>query len=325
MTNLFAGKTMQDNHFEQAQDEHDHEHDHGHEHGPLAELVTVRDWLRYAVTRFNRAGIFCGHGVSDTYDEAVWLILGTLALPLNRLEPFLDACIPSEERVSVLEAIEQRADERIPTAYILGEAWLGDFRFTVDPRVIVPRSFFAELLEDGLAPWIEEPEAVHSALDMCTGSACLAILMAHAFPNADITGADLSEDALELAHLNVNDYGLSERVELVHSDVFSGLEGRSFDLILSNPPYVTAESMDELPAEYLHEPQMALAAGEDGLDVVRTLLAQARDHLNPNGILAVEVGHNRHLVEDAFPDLPFTWLSTAGGDDSIFLLRREDL
>ncbi|MFV8823261.1 50S ribosomal protein L3 N(5)-glutamine methyltransferase [Thauera sp. WH-2] len=307
-------------------DEHpEDEHDHEHEHGPLAELVTVRDWLRYAVTRFNRAGIFCGHGVQDSFDEAVWLILGTLALPLDRLEPFLDACIPGEERLDLLQAIEQRADERLPTAYILGEAWLGDFRFTVDPRVIVPRSFFAELLEDGLAPWVEDPEAVGSVLDLCTGSGCLAILMAHAFPHAAVVGADLSADALEVARINVEDYGLEERVELVCSDVFSALQGRSFDLILSNPPYVTAEAMDALPPEYLHEPQMALASGDDGLDVVRRLIAESAAHLNPGGLLAVEVGHNRSIVEEAFPDLPFNWLSTRGGDDMVFLLRREDL
>lgn len=305
--------------------DHEEAHEHEHEHGPLAELVTVRDWLRYAVTRFNRAGIFCGHGVQDSFDEAVWLILGTLALPLDRLEPFLDACIPGEERIGLLEAIEQRADERLPTAYILGEAWLGDFRFTVDERVIVPRSFFAELLEDGLAPWVDAPEAITGALDMCTGSGCLAILMAHAFPNAAITAVDLSDDALDVARINVADYGLEERVELVRSDVFAQVDGRRFDLILSNPPYVTAEAMDALPPEYLHEPRMALASGDDGLDVVRRLLAQAADHLNPGGILAVEVGHNRHLVEEAFPELPFNWLSTRGGDDMVFLLRREDL
>ena len=307
------------------QQDHDDQHEHEHEHGPLAELVTVRDWLRYAVTRFNRAGIFCGHGVQDSFDEAVWLILGTLALPLDRLEPFLDACIPGEERIALLEAIEQRADERLPTAYILGEAWLGDFRFTVDERVIVPRSFFAELLEDGFAPWVEDAEAVSTALDLCTGSGCLAILMAHAFPNADITAVDLSADALDVARINVADYGLEERIELVRSDVFDALGDRRFDLILSNPPYVTAEAMDALPPEYLHEPHMALASGEDGLDVVRRLFAGAGAHLNPGGVLAVEVGHNRAIVEAAFPDLPFTWLSTRGGDDMVFLLRREDL
>jgi ribosomal protein L3 glutamine methyltransferase len=181
------------------------------------------------------------------------------------------------------------------------------------------------LLEDGFAPWVDDPDAIGSVLDMCTGSGCLAILMAHAFPNAAITGADVSDDALDVARQNVSDYGLEERVELIHSDAFTALAGRRFDLILSNPPYVTTEAMDALPPEYLHEPRLALAAGDDGLDLVRRLLAQAADHLNPDGILAVEVGHNRHIVEAAFPDLPFTWLPTRGADDMVFLLRRDEL
>lgn len=306
--------------------EHDHdEHDHEHESGPLAELVTVRDWLRYAVTRFNREKIFCGHGTSSVFDEAAWLILSSLALPIDRLDPFLDACIPSDERVALFENIERRAVDRVPTAYIVQEAWLGQFRFYVDERVIVPRSFFAELLEDGFAPWIEDPETVTSALDLCTGSGCLAILMAQVYPNADVVAVDLSEDALDVAKRNIEDYGLSDQIALVHSDVFSKIGDRRFDLIISNPPYVTAEAMDALPAEYRHEPEMALAAGNDGLDIVRNLIANAAKHLHPEGVLAVEVGHNRSLVENAFPDLPFSWLSTEGGDDMVFVLRREDL
>lgn len=307
---------------------HDHEHhedEHEHESGPLAELVTVRDWLRYAVTRFNRAGIFCGHGVTDVFDEAAWLILSSLALPLERLDPFLDACIPSDERQALFDNIERRAVERIPTAYLVNEAWLGEYRFHVDERVIVPRSFFAELLDDGFSPWVEDPQTVTSALDLCTGSGCLAILMAQAFPNADVVAVDLSEDALAVARRNVDDYGLNDQIELVHSDLFDAIGDRRFDLIISNPPYVTADAMAALPPEYLHEPHMALAAGEDGLDIVRRLIAEAATHLHPEGILAVEIGHNRDLVENAFPDLPFSWLSTEGGEDMVFLLKREDL
>lgn len=307
---------------------HDHEHhedEHEHESGPLAELVTVRDWLRYAVTRFNRAGIFCGHGVTDVFDEAAWLILSSLSLPLERLDPFLDACIPSDERQALFDNIERRAVERIPTAYLVNEAWLGQYRFHVDERVIVPRSFFAELLDDGFSPWVEDPQTVTSALDLCTGSGCLAILMAQAFPNADVVAVDLSEDALAVARRNVDDYGLNDQIELVHSDLFDAIGDRRFDLIISNPPYVTADAMAALPPEYLHEPHMALAAGEDGLDIVRRLIAEAATHLHPEGILAVEIGHNRDLVENAFPDLPFSWLSTEGGEDMVFLLKREDL
>jgi len=307
-----------------AADSHDHVHAYEHD-GPLAELVTVRDWLRYAVTRFNAAGVHCGHGCSEAVDEAVWLLLHHLRLPREQLEVFLDACVLTQERETLLEKIDKRAEQRLPMAYILNEAWLGPFRYYVDERVIVPRSFFGELLENSLSPWIDDPEAVTQALDLCTGSGCLAILMADAFPNARVTAVDLSDDALEVAARNVADYGLEKRVSLVKSDLFSKLAGRKFDLIISNPPYVTAESMAGLPQEYRHEPQMALAAGEDGLDFVRRLLAEAHDYLNPDGILAVEIGHNRDLVEKAFPTLPFTWLTTQGGDDMIFMLHREEL
>lgn len=299
--------------------------DHEHEHGPLGELVTVRDWLRYAVTRFNRAGCFFGHGLPDAYDEAVYLILHTLALPLDRLEPFLDACIPGDEREDILEAIEKRAVDRLPAAYITGEAWLGDFRFKVDPRVIIPRSYFAELLQNGFNPWIQDPDAVTAAMDMCTGSGCLAILMAFAFPNAEITAVDISQDALDVAAENVAAYGLEDRIKLVLSDGFASIPEQRFDFILSNPPYVTRESMEALPPEYLHEPGIALGSGEDGLDLVRKLLADTPRYLKPEGVLAVEVGHNRSIMEDSFPHLTPTWLSGPSGDDKIFVLEAGQL
>ena len=304
---------------------HDDDHDHEHEHGPLAELVTVRDWLRYAVTRFNRAGCFYGHGLQDAYDEAVYLILHTLALPLDRLEPFLDACIPGDEREEILEVIEKRAVDRLPAAYITGEAWLGEFRFQVDKRVIIPRSYFAELLHDGFSPWVQDPDAVTAAMDMCTGSGCLAILMAFAFPNAEIVAVDISQDALDVAAANIAAYGLEDRITLVKSDGFSAVPAQRFDFILSNPPYVTREAMEALPAEYLHEPGLALGSGEDGLDLVRKLLADAPRYLAPEGLLAIEVGHNREIVEDAFPALSPTWLSAPSGDDKIFILEAGQL
>ena len=304
---------------------HDDDHDHEHEHGPLAELVTVRDWLRYAVTRFNRAGCFYGHGLQDAYDEAVYLILHTLALPLDRLEPFLDACIPGDEREDILEVIEKRAVDRLPAAYITGEAWLGEFRFEVDKRVIIPRSYFAELLHDGCSPWVQDPDAVTAAMDMCTGSGCLAILMAFAFPNAEIVAVDISQDALDVAAANIAAYGLEDRIRLVKSDGFAQVPEQRFDFILSNPPYVTREAMDALPAEYLHEPGLALGSGEDGLDLVRKLLADAPRYLAPEGLLAIEVGHNREIVEEAFPTLSPTWLSAPSGDDKIFILEAGQL
>ena len=304
---------------------HDDDHDHEHEHGPLAELVTVRDWLRYAVTRFNRAGCFYGHGLQDAYDEAVYLILHTLALPLDRLEPFLDACIPGDEREDILEVIEKRAVDRLPAAYITGEAWLGEFRFQVDKRVIIPRSYFAELLHDGFSPWVQDPDAITAAMDMCTGSGCLAILMAFAFPNAEIVAVDISQDALDVAAANIAAYGLEDRIRLVKSDGFAQVPEQRFDFILSNPPYVTRAAMDALPAEYLHEPGLALGSGEDGLDLVRKLLADAPRYLAPEGLLAIEVGHNREIVEEAFPALSPTWLSAPSGDDKIFVLEAGQL
>ncbi|MBL8447466.1 MAG: 50S ribosomal protein L3 N(5)-glutamine methyltransferase [Zoogloeaceae bacterium] len=305
---------------------HPHNEDDDHEHGgPLAELVTVRDWLRYAVSRFTRGGLSFGHGSTEAFDEAAYLLFHTLALPLDRLEVFLDACITSEERPALLEIIDRRVDERIPAAYLTHEAWMGNFHFYVDPRVIIPRSYFGELLDEGLAPWVEDPDRVGTALDLCTGSGCLAILMAHAFPQAHITAVDLSPDALTVARRNVDDYGLQGRIDLIESDVFSALGPRRFDVIISNPPYVTADSMSRLPPEYRHEPEQALAAGPDGLDIVRQILAQAHHHLTPQGILAVEVGHNRELVEEAFPDLPFTWLASATDEGKVFLLTQEQL
>lgn len=290
-----------------------------------SQLSTVRDLLRFAVSRFNEAQLFFGHGTQNAYDEAAYLILHTLHLPLDTLEPFLDAHLTSQELESVLNILERRTRERIPAAYLTHEAWLGDFRFYVDERVIVPRSFIAELLREQLSPWVEDPDTVTSALDLCTGSGCLAILMAHAFPNADIDAADLSTDALDVAQRNVTDYGLEEQIRLVQSDLFSNLVDRQYDVIISNPPYVNAPSVKALPPEYRHEPKLALGSGEDGLDATRVILREATSHLNPDGILVVEIGHNRDAVEMAFPDLSFSWLETSSGDEHVFLLRREQL
>lgn len=287
-------------------------------------LITVRDWLRFAVSRFNEAGLFFGHGSDNAFDEAAYLILHTLHLPLDRLEPFLDASLTHVEAAQVQTVIERRVKERIPAAYLTNEAWLGEFRFYVDERVIVPRSFIAELLREHLSPWVEDPEAIHDAVDICTGSGCLAILMAHAFPYAAVDAVDISKDALEVAKKNVDDYGLQDRVHLIQSDLMKKLKGKTYDLIVTNPPYVNAPSMSELPQEYQREPELALSSGKDGLDHIRKILADAPGHLNPGGILIAEIGHNRDALEAAFPDLPFTWLETSGGDEFVFMLRKED-
>ncbi len=288
-------------------------------------LVTVRDVLRHAVGRFNAAKLSFGHGSVDAWNEAVYLVLFHLHLPLDRLEPFLDARLTADERRSLLALIDRRVVERVPAAYLTGEAWLGEYRFTIDPRVIVPRSFIAELLFEHLAPWIEDPDAVRSVLDLGTGSGCLAIIAADAFDGARVDAVDLSHDALDVARINVDAYALAERVHLVESDLFAALPGRRYDLILSNPPYVNDASMADLPAEYGREPRMALAGGSDGLDLVRRILDEAPARLNRNGLLVIEVGHERLHVEAAFPDLPCTWLTTSGGDDAVFAVQAADL
>lgn len=289
------------------------------------ELCTVRDMMRFAVSRFTEAGLFFGHGSDNAWDESAYLLLHTLNLPLDRLEPFMDARLTSDERALVLKIIRRRISERLPAAYLTNEAWLGEHRFYVDRRVIVPRSHIAELLREQLSPWIDDPWAVQSTLDLCTGSGCLAILAALAFPESTVDAIDISPDALAVARRNVDDYGLESRVNLIESDAFAAVPGKRYDVIISNPPYVNAESMANLPEEYLREPVLALASGEDGLDFTRILLREAGDHLNPGGLLVVEIGNNRDELEQAFPDTPFTWLDTAAGDGFVFMLRKEEL
>jgi len=289
------------------------------------DLVTLRDWLRYAVTRFGEANLAFGHGTTNAYDEAAYLLLHGLHLPLDRLEPFLDARLTQVERLQLAQLFDQRIEQRIPAAYLTHEAWLGEFRFYVDERVIIPRSFIAELLPDGIAAYVGAPEQVKVALDLCTGSGCLAILLAHAYPEADVDAVDISSDALAVAQRNVSEYGLADRINLIRSDLFANLSEKSYGLIISNPPYVAATAMDSLPPEYRHEPALALAGGDDGLDAVRTILKDAARFLDPGGALIVEIGHNRAAVELAFPRLPLVWLETATSADSVFLLTREDL
>jgi len=288
-------------------------------------LRTVRDHIRYAVSRFGAAGLFFGHGSDNAWDEAVYLTLHTLHLPLDRLEPFLDARLLAHESQALLDIYRRRCEERLPAAYLTGEAWLGGHRFQVDQRVIVPRSFIAELLDEQLTPWVGDPDAVGFALDLCTGSGCLAILAALAFPHAEVDAVDLSPDALAVAARNVADYRLDERIRLIQSDAFAHLAGRRYDLIISNPPYVDADSIAALPPEYRHEPPLALASGEDGLDFTRIILRQARRHLHPEGLLVVEIGHHKAALEAAFPELPFTWLDTDSGSGHVFLLHAADL
>ncbi|MEY4468445.1 MAG: ribosomal protein N(5)-glutamine methyltransferase [Pseudomonadota bacterium] len=286
---------------------------------------TLRDLLRHAVTRFMTEGLFFGHGSSSAYDEAAYLILHTLKLPLDKLDPFLDARLLPEEIAAVLAIIDRRTSERLPAAYLTNEAWLTDYRFYVDERVIVPRSYIAELIPEHFQPWIGDAWNVHHVLELCTGSGCLAIMLADAFPNAQVDAVDLSTDALAVAKRNVEDYQLEKRVHLIQSDLYDNVPAKKYDLIVSNPPYVNSTAMASLPAEYRHEPQMALAGGKDGMDLVRRIVKEAKHRLTAKGMLIVEIGNEFAHAETAFHDLGLTWLSTSAGDASVFLLTADQL
>ena len=290
--------------------------------------TTVRELLARAVERFESAGLSYGHGTTNALDEAAWLVLHALRLPLTDLNRHLDEPLSNEQARAVRALVDKRIRTRKPAAYLTNEAWLGKHRFYVDERVIVPRSYIFELMEGGNlgpSPLRGARGDATRILDLCTGSGCLAILAALAFPQAKVDAADLSGDALAVAKRNVAEYKLGKRVQLVKSDLFAALKGRTYDLIISNPPYVKASSMRKLPDEYRKEPAMALASGTDGLDHTRAILAQAREHLNPGGKLVVEIGHNRRALERAYPKLPFEWPETSGGAGYVFGLSREEL
>jgi ribosomal protein L3 glutamine methyltransferase len=277
------------------------------------------------VRRFEAARLTYGHGTTNAQDEAAWLVLHALDLPLDELEPHLDRPIEDEERRRIEALAAARIRTRKPAAYLTREAWLGEHRFYVDERALVPRSYIAELLRDDLSPWIRSGHNVRRVLDLCTGSGCLAILSALSFPAASVDAADLSEDALDVARINIANYRMRRLIEPIASDLFSSLRARRYDLIVSNPPYVRDAMMRTLPAEYRREPRLALAGGVDGLDLVRRIVAEAPLHLRAGGLLVVEVGHNRARVERAFPMLPLAWPETSGGDDCVFLITREQL
>jgi len=290
-----------------------------------ANLRTLRDVLRFAVTRFNDSGLYFGHGQVDAFDEAVFLVLRTLNLPVERLDVFLDAYLTHAEINSLLQVIDLRVKKRTPAAYLLKEAWLQGYKFYIDNRAVIPRSFIAELLKDGLEPWVADASVVTEVLDLCTGSGCLAIMAADVFPKAKVDAVDLSKDALAVAKRNVTDYSLESRVKLIESDLFANIATRRYDVVLCNPPYVTDASMAKLPKEYAHEPKVALSGGTDGMSVIKRLLREVRGYLKRGGLLIVEVGGERETVERQFKDIPMTWLTTSAGDDMVFLVRQEDL
>lgn len=285
------------------------------------DLVTVRDWLRYAISRFNENKIVYGHGTASALDEAAFIILSTLHLDVGELEPWLDARLTHGERRAVLNAIDQRVTSRKPAPYIMGAAYISGHRFHVDERVIVPRSLIGELLiKDSQLFTSAEPWRVNRILDLCTGSGCLAILAALQFPNAAVDAVDISVEALEVAKINVTDYGLQDRIRVVQSDLYKALSNERYDIIICNPPYVTTEAVAAFPPEYQAEPQVAHLGGDDGLDLVRRVLKDARTHLTPAGTLIVEVGQANETLDAAYPDLPFMWLDTEATEGEVFSL-----
>jgi ribosomal protein L3 glutamine methyltransferase len=289
------------------------------------ELETIGDWWRYSVSCLNRSDATYGQGTVDAEQDAAFLVLGALSLPLTSLDEMRMFRLSLGEREVLFSMMKQRVVEHRPTAYVLGFTEQMGVRFLVDERVLIPRSYIGELLENQLAPWVADANAELAVLDLCTGSGCLAVLAADAFPSAEIWASDVSTEAIAVAQSNFEMHGLAELVELCHGDLFAPLAGQRFDIILSNPPYVTDESMSDLPKEFLHEPALALAAGADGCDVLERMLADAPTYMNANGLIIVDIGHNRELVEKRFPTLPFTWLATEGAEAGVFMLSKEQL
>ena len=294
------------------------------------ELVTLRDYWRYAISRFNAANLSYGHGTTTAGDDAAFLLLDSLELPIDALDPFLDARLLPEERRMLAARIETRVTTRKPSSYITGRAYIQGVRFHVDERVIVPRShigeiLFSEYLGENGSSFLPDPMMVESAVDICTGSGCLAVLAAKFFPQAAVDAVDLSADALEVAKLNLAEHEVEEQVTLHEGDLFAPLQGRTYDLIITNPPYVDHAALAGYPPEYQAEPLMAHDGGEDGLDLVRQILAEAGDHLNPGGGMICEIGSGREILEEEFPHLDFLWLETAESQDAVFWISAEAL
>lgn len=288
------------------------------------DLITIRDFLRYAVSRFGAAGLAYGHGAADAVDDAAFIILEALSLPIDDINPWLEARLTADERARLAALIAARAETRKPAAYLVNKAYIQGVPFYIDERAIVPRSYIGELLAGDEFSLMRDPEAVATVLDLCTGSGALAILAAMAFPNAEVSAVDLSPGALEVARENVALHGLEERVALYEGDLFSPLGDARFDLIVTNPPYVDAEAMAMLPAEYRAEPVLALDGGPDGLDVVRRILAEAPLHLNAGGGLLCEIGTGRDILEAEYPHLNFFWLDTEESEGEVFWLWAKD-
>ncbi|WOX06320.1 50S ribosomal protein L3 N(5)-glutamine methyltransferase [Microbulbifer pacificus] len=289
----------------------------------LQELQSILDYIRWGASRFTESELWFGHGTDNAWDEAVLLVTHALHLPMDSKPEILAARLTMDERNQVMDVLEKRINQRLPAPYITHEAWFCDMPFYVDERVLIPRSPIGELIRQRFEPWlIEEPLAI---LDLCCGSGCIGIACAETFMDARVDVSDISADAIEVAQININRHDLNEQVRAVQSDLFAGLAGCSYDLIVSNPPYVDARDLAEMPAEYHAEPGLALGSGDDGLDFTRRLLLEAPDYLQPEGILVCEVGNSWEALEAAFPNVPFLWPELEDGGHGIFILSREDL
>lgn len=291
----------------------------------LLEFRHLQDILRWGYTQFNKANLYYGHGTDNVWDEIVYLVLSTLKLGPHLNPCFLGASLSLAERRLLIENIRQRVEERIPTAYLVNEARFAGLTFYVDARVLIPRSPIAELIQHAFTPWVEDTKRINTLLDIGTGSGCIAVACAYAFPEARVDAIDNSKDALTVAAVNVAAHKLQGQINLIHSDPFENLDSRLYDIIISNPPYVDAEDFASLPIEYQHEPAMALAAGKEGLDFVIQILRHANKYLKEKGILIVEVGNSKSALVKRYPQIPFLWLEFEQGEAEIFLLTQEQL